>query len=57
MAGLLTSRYDPNLEVKFLEAFFGIVERDEFGCFLAKVKCQLSPGFVTKAVDKVMNKS
>ncbi len=25
--------YEPNLEVKSLEAFFGVVERDEFGCF------------------------
>jgi hypothetical protein len=25
--------YEPNLEVKSGEAFFGAVERDEFGCF------------------------
>jgi hypothetical protein len=25
--------YEPNLEVKSLEAFFAVVERDEFGCF------------------------
>jgi hypothetical protein len=35
--------YESNLEVKSLEAFFGVVERDEFGCFFGQSQVPVIP--------------
>lgn len=49
--------YEPALEVKSFDAFLSSLSATITAAFFSNVKCLLSPGFVTKAVDKLMNKS
>ena len=48
--------HEPDLDVKSLDAFFAVIERDQYGCFFGWLGAKISTQTVAKTVYNLLNK-